>query len=70
VAAGAEGLRGGKPAIPIGALKNRQVILGLALLFFPLACLPRSLSARGGDLADDESRNYVPSITRISASAS
>jgi hypothetical protein len=66
-AAKAEGLRGTGPAIPIGALKKRQITLGLALLVFPLACLPLSLSVRSGNFADDEARYYFPSVARISA---
>jgi len=52
-AARAEGLRGDGPAILFGASKNRQIILGQALLLFPFACLPFSLSVDGGNFAAD-----------------
>jgi len=46
---------------------SRPTILGLVLLLFPLACVPLSLSVRGGNFADDELSYYLPSIERISA---
>jgi hypothetical protein len=46
---------------------SRPIILGLAALLFPLACLPLSLSLKRSNFADDEKAYYLPSIARISA---
>ncbi len=46
---------------------RRSIILALAALLFPLACLPLSLSTNGRNFADDERTFYLESISRISA---